>query len=254
MRTATRPRYLMLSCAALLVVGMVILIPDATAAPPMCDGKPATIVGTNGNDVLHGTGKDDVIVASFGRDVVYAGAGDDTICGDDGDDKLVGGPGDDVIIGGDGADTVGYGNAPWRPGDPSGVEIDLAGATATGHGTDTLVGVENVIGSAYRDWIKGDHLPNVIWGGSGSDWIEGRGGNDILHGRRTSPPQRQPPGVTSAHADGRSRWSRGEHRGGKPSRQGIRRLPCLHHRPRAVHLDRQHLESLVQGWPLLIWQ
>src|SRR5437667_6067444 len=40
-------------------------------APPLCDGRRATIVGTNGDDTLEGTPGRDVIAALGGNDVVY---------------------------------------------------------------------------------------------------------------------------------------------------------------------------------------
>ena len=43
------------------------------AAPPKCDGRLATIVGTDGNDVIRGTAGPDVIVAGAGHDDVNPG-------------------------------------------------------------------------------------------------------------------------------------------------------------------------------------
>jgi hypothetical protein len=75
-----------------LLVG-VVMIPSAAvdAAPPMCDGKPATIVGTTGDDVLRGTDGDDVIVGRGGSDRLVGRGGNDALCGGNGDDVLVGG-------------------------------------------------------------------------------------------------------------------------------------------------------------------
>ena len=65
---------LVLYCAALLAVGIVVVIPTtATAAPPLCNGEPATIVGTTGDDVLRGTAGDDVIVGLDGDDLINSG-------------------------------------------------------------------------------------------------------------------------------------------------------------------------------------
>lgn len=64
-----------------------------------CQGKPVTIRGTSGDDVLSGTENDDVIFSGDGNDVVVGGAGNDTICS---------GPGDDIVVGdymGDGSNT-----------------------------------------------------------------------------------------------------------------------------------------------------
>jgi hypothetical protein len=46
-----------------------------------CNGMPATIVGTSGDDVLEGTDGDDVIQALDGNDVVFGRGGNDIICG-----------------------------------------------------------------------------------------------------------------------------------------------------------------------------
>ncbi len=50
------------------------------AAPPTCNGLPATIVGNEQHDVLYGTQGDDVIVAGGGNDTIYTFDGNDTIC------------------------------------------------------------------------------------------------------------------------------------------------------------------------------
>ncbi|MGZ5403099.1 MAG: ExeM/NucH family extracellular endonuclease [Nocardioides sp.] len=71
-----------------------------------CDGLPATIVGSNGDDVIRGTNRDDVIVARGGNDRIDAGGGDDVICGGPGNDRIDGGSGDDRILGGNGNDRI----------------------------------------------------------------------------------------------------------------------------------------------------
>ena len=86
--------------AASLVVapaGAVLMVPSNVATaedPPTCDGKPATIVGTPGDDVIDGTSRSDVI---------HGLGGNDTINGLDGDDFICGGDGHDIINGADGA-------------------------------------------------------------------------------------------------------------------------------------------------------
>ena len=157
---------------------MVMLVPGprVDAAPPLCDGKPATIVGTTGNDVLTGTDGDDVIVGLGGDDRLIGGAGSDTLCGFNGDDTLIGGEGDDVIFGGNGSDWVAHGMA------PAAVEVDLAAGTVTGWGSDALRSVESVLGSPFDDRLLGSDAPNVMRGGEGDDVIFGRRGGDHLLG------------------------------------------------------------------------
>lgn len=69
--------------------------------PVFCRGRRATIVGTDGPDVLRGTS---------GNDVIAAGAGNDRIVGRGGNDLICAGPGDDVVRGGRGNDRL-YGQA-----------------------------------------------------------------------------------------------------------------------------------------------
>jgi Ca2+-binding RTX toxin-like protein len=85
-------------------------VPDV---PLTCQGQPATIIGTPGDDVLFGTSGPDVIVGLDGHDVIIAGGGDDLVCGgpgldviygNSGDDSLFGERSHDVLIGGGGAD------------------------------------------------------------------------------------------------------------------------------------------------------
>lgn len=71
-----------------------------------CDGQPATIIGTAGDDDLNGTAGDDIIVGLGGNDRIDGRDGNDLICGDDGDDDLIGSAGDDQLIGGAGNDVL----------------------------------------------------------------------------------------------------------------------------------------------------
>src|SRR5438132_1121464 len=178
----------------LLLVGVALAAPAALwptlaagreQATPACLGKVATIVGSSGDDTITGTSGDDVIVGLGGNDTIDGGLGNDTICGgpgnddlrgSDGNDSFEGGPGDDSIAGQVGSDTVSYAKA------PAAVEVDLAGGIATGDGTDSLAGLENVIGSNFNDTIKGEFAPGILSGGNGDDALLGRDANDILNG------------------------------------------------------------------------
>jgi Ca2+-binding RTX toxin-like protein len=77
-------------------------------APPTCDGKPATIVGASGGDILKGTPGPDVIVAGGqdGDDSVKGNGGNDVICGNGSHDGLMGGPGNDILLGQKGKDAL----------------------------------------------------------------------------------------------------------------------------------------------------
>jgi uncharacterized delta-60 repeat protein len=73
---------------------------------PRCNGKRATIVGSDGADRLKGTRRADVIVALAGNDRIKAGAGKDTVCAGAGKDRVAGGPGKDRVVGGPGNDRL----------------------------------------------------------------------------------------------------------------------------------------------------
>ena len=76
----------------------------ASAAAPRCFGRPATLVGTPGNDTLRGTAGNDVIVGLAGHDRIDGRGGNHRICAGPGRDTLRGGPGSDRLDGGPGTD------------------------------------------------------------------------------------------------------------------------------------------------------
>lgn len=117
---------------------------------------------TNGNDT---------IIGNAGADFIYAGGGNDLISG---------GGGADRIDGEEGRDAASYTES------LHGVEVDLTtgkgkGGTAEG---DTLISIEDLIGSAYNDTLIGNWQNNQLIGGDGSDILKGGGGFDILAGGR----------------------------------------------------------------------
>jgi Ca2+-binding RTX toxin-like protein len=103
---------------------------------------------------------------------------DDTLIGSAGDDEFAGQDGDDSIVGGTGFDTVYYDDGAVN----GPVSVNLASTTATGDGTDTLVGIEGVVGSEFNDTMFGDGNANAFVGGFGNDSLVGSGGNDTLQG------------------------------------------------------------------------
>jgi Ca2+-binding RTX toxin-like protein len=92
------------------MVALSLVIPVATsvasAATPTCDGKPATIVGSNKRNVINGTSGRDVIVARGGNDRIDGKGGRDRICGGTGHDAIQGRSGNDRIFGGSGNDLL----------------------------------------------------------------------------------------------------------------------------------------------------
>jgi Ca2+-binding RTX toxin-like protein len=64
----------------------------------------------------------------------------------------------------------------------SGVAPNTAVVFAEVPETDTLVSIENAIGTASYDWFYGSQEANVFDGGAGGDWLFGYGGDDTLIG------------------------------------------------------------------------
>ena len=132
-------------------------------------------------DHLVGAAKADSINGMAGDDSLSGLGGADTLSGGAGSDVLDGGAGDDVLNGGAGVDQAVYSAA------PSGVTVDLAsGAASGGGGADTLVSIENVLGSAFADTITGDSGANALLGGGGADILQGGAGDDTLDGGQGS--------------------------------------------------------------------
>ena len=129
------------------------------------------------DDLISGTEGDDEIFGPAGVRIV-TGAGNDTVFGLGGNDFASLGAGDDVFDGGEGSDGVEYFLDPGT----LGVVADLALGTATdpSGGTDTLISVERVFASINDDTIYGDDLNNVFVGEDGADFIDGRGGFDLI--------------------------------------------------------------------------
>jgi Ca2+-binding RTX toxin-like protein len=140
-------------------------------SPPKC-----TITGTPANEVISGTPANDTICAGDGRDTIKGLAGNDTLRGEGGNDTLLGGTGDDAIDGGTGTDTASYAAS------LTAVSASLATNTVTGEGSDTLVGVESLVGSSKADTLTGSGLGDTLTGGGGNDTARGGPGNDKVVG------------------------------------------------------------------------
>lgn len=133
-------------------------------------------IGDDSDDSISGSGDDDYLRGGSGDDNVHGGHGADDLYGDDGDDDIYGGSGKDYINGGSGDDTVHYE-------DSLKVTVNLArGRGADDSGRDTLVNIENVVGSSGNDAITGDDSANHLRGNDGKDKLSGGGGDDLLEG------------------------------------------------------------------------
>src|SRR5262249_18197472 len=97
----------------------------------------------------------------------------------EGNDTLLSTSGNDTLNGGFGTDTASYANA------TAGVNVSLAAAgpqNTIGAGTDTLISIENLTGSAFADILTGNNGDNVLNGGAGNDRLTGGLGQDTLTG------------------------------------------------------------------------
>jgi Ca2+-binding RTX toxin-like protein len=77
-----------------------------STAGQSCDGRPATITGTESADRITGTAGADVIVGLGGNDTISGASGDDVICGGPGNDAVSGDAGNDRLLGDAGADSL----------------------------------------------------------------------------------------------------------------------------------------------------
>lgn len=155
-----------------------------------CNGLPATIIGTEGDDVITGTAGDDVIAGLDGNDVIRGGLGNDVICGGPGEDNLSGQGGDDHLFGDQDDDILDGGeggccNVPTNTGDDV-----LHG----GQGDDDLHTSDfPTLGNTLYGEQGADRL--FVWsggwayGGNGDDeifqftrdaWLDGGNGNDYI--------------------------------------------------------------------------
>jgi Ca2+-binding RTX toxin-like protein len=157
------------------------IIAGSTAADTLEGGNGADLLlGRDGHDALRGGEQADTLLGNDGDDVLNGGKGTDSLEGGAGNDTLAGGPGTDLLDGGDGIDTADYG------GSTGPVSVSLALSTAQlvslATGLDTLLQIENIIGSGFSDSLTGSAGNNTIIGGTGDDTLLGDLGFDLLDG------------------------------------------------------------------------
>ena len=160
-----------------------------------------TLIGQGGNDVLNGGDGNDTLDGGLGNDALDGGKGTNTVSfshlstgvtvnlvkgtatgqgsdkfqniqnviGSNSNDTIVGNAANNVIDGGAGTDTVRF------DGVAAAVTVDLKNGKATGQGNDTLLNIENVIGSSLNDTFIDGAGNNVIDGGAGVDTVKFNG-------------------------------------------------------------------------------
>jgi Ca2+-binding RTX toxin-like protein len=171
------------------------------------NGGNDTIDGGSGTNILSGGTGDDIYILRGNNDTVIENMGEGTDViqsylttttlqsnvenlqimsagsadgyGNSLDNFIYAGSGNNIIDGRDGNDTVLYLYA------ASAITVTLSITTAQttgGSGIDTLISIENLIGSNYDDTLSGDSGDNIIRGYDGNDTIDGGAGNDTMDG------------------------------------------------------------------------
>ena len=145
-------------------------------------GGPTPVTANLTTDTATGYGNDtfalvENLIGTNAADRLTGRAGANSLVGGPGADTLLGLAGNDLLNGEAGSDTVDFGNA------GVGVDVDLAAGTATGEGTDSLVAIENALGTSFVDELLGSTAVNLLDGGAAADTVRGRAGNDQLFGK-----------------------------------------------------------------------
>ncbi len=155
------------------------------------------VTGSALADNITGTGGNNTFFGGLGNDQLFAGSGDDW---------LRGGQGSDTLNGGSGMDYADYSDS------GAAVSINLGAGTASG-GTaqgDVLSGVDGIVGSIYNDTLigfdgqgtSGDIYTNIFYGGTGDDYLDGRGADDTLFGGADNDTVYGSAGEDSVSGDG----------------------------------------------------
>ena len=125
-------------------------------------------IGSPFGNVIYGDESGNVLIGTNAFDIIYGLGGDDVLIGLGGNDILDGGPGNDTVD--------------YSANISAGINANLVSNTVTSpeSGSDTLVSIENGIGTNFADTITGNAFANRITGGSGNDILDGGGGgNDV---------------------------------------------------------------------------
>ncbi|WP_251862382.1 calcium-binding protein [Clostridium sp. Marseille-Q2269] len=147
------------------------------------------VYGDSGVDIIDGGADNDYVNGRAGDDELHGGSGDDTLedlsglnklYGEEGNDKIIVASNNAVIDGGDGFDTADFSQASDKDG---AINIDLLQNKLSFKGTDnSIVNMENIIGTNAADTIMGNDGSNNLEGRVGNDTLHGKGGKDFILG------------------------------------------------------------------------
>jgi serralysin len=127
-----------------------------------------------------------------GIEGVWGSRFNDNITGSAGNNEFAGLRGRDTINGGGGTDYVTYEDDYWsggRLGIRADLETSFSNGSVTGFAVDgfgqrdTLISIEDIMGTRYDDQITGSRFDNWLRGGDGADTLAGGGGRDTFQWR-----------------------------------------------------------------------
>jgi Ca2+-binding RTX toxin-like protein len=130
-----------------------------------------------------GTAYDDILIGNAGDNWLWGEEGNDSFAAGAGNDLVQVGAGNHAADGGAGNDSLSFfANGTGITTNVT-VSLLLQGAPqATGAGSMTLTGFENISGSFQHDTLTGDGGANVLAGDYGNDALNGGDGDDVLYG------------------------------------------------------------------------
>ncbi|APG95372.1 calcium-binding protein [Sinorhizobium americanum] len=128
----------------------------------------------------------DTFVGSAGDDDMFGWGGNDTFSGGAGDDLMAGGQGKDTYDGGTGTDYLNFRVTHDDPAATQGIVLDAAAGTVTDPygNAETFTSVESFAGTQFADTMRGSGADEQFMGFGGRDYIDGRGGFDVIRFHR----------------------------------------------------------------------